>query len=234
MTLLLLFMSAFGTNLFAAIRDDIDRVAQITGNEPSRVAKIAEAVDRKAEARKLARHSEFDAAIRVLAPISRQNGFELDDERAADFTKVGVLILKGDYEIANEIANQLNAEKKLNPDWMSFIEALYKFNATGKKAHLTDYVRGYNSRNPNIIPPKVYDLNYLNRCIRVLEMAGEIDRAIDLVDEYLSPKSLKFHQSENTREGLRLLKEALLRDKQEVKNIYAQELINTTDYFGFV
>jgi hypothetical protein len=36
------------------------------------------------------------------------------------------------------------------------------------------------------------------------------------------------------QEGLKLLKEALLRDKQEGKNIYAQELINTTDYFGFV
>ena len=70
--------------------------------------------------------------------------------------------------------------------------------------------------------------------IRLRETAGEIDEALALVEQYFSKKSLAFHQSTKTREGLKLLKEALLRDKREGANIYAQELINTTDYFGFV
>jgi hypothetical protein len=232
--LLLLLMCGFAITLYAMSGDDIDHVAQITGNKPNRVAQLAEIVDREAEARRLARSGSFDAAVATLTPISRQNGFKMDDERGAEITAVGIYVVKGDYATAHQLTQKMNKEKRLQEEYVAFIKAMYDFDETGNKAVLLEHVKYYNFKNPNITPPIVHDLNYLNRMIRVLEMAGEIDQTLALVDEYLSPKSLKFHQREKTREGFKLLKEALLHDKEEGKNIYAQELINTTDYFGFV
>lgn len=144
------------------------------------------------------------------------------------------MIVSGDFQIAYQLMVDLNNERRLSEDYFHFIKAMADFKAAGDSKFLLTYIELYNSRNQNIIPPKVHDLNYLSRMVRFFEMAGEIDKASALVEEYFSEKSLKFHQRPKTREGFKLLKEALLRDKREGKNIYAQQLINTTDYFGFV
>jgi len=234
-SLVFLFLSCVSPLIgFATDQSQIAKVAQITGVSSSKVAKMAEAIDTMAEARRYARAKNFEKAIQLLSIITTANGFKYDDERFARMTIADVRVLSGDYEKAYEITLELNKERALLDDYLNFMKAMADFSSNKDPGMLLAYIENYNSKNKTVIPPKSYGLNYLSRTVRFFEMAGEIDQALDLVDQYFSEKSLKFHQREKTREGLRLLKEALLRDKREGKNVYAQGLINTTDYFGFV
>jgi hypothetical protein len=219
---------------------EVEQLSRIAGNKPSKISKIAEAMDKEREACRLARGKNFEQAMQILDEITVVNDFDYQSERYARITKIDTMVLKGDYKKAYEIVSKLNAERRMNIDYVAFIKAMSDFEATGESQYLVKYIDQYNERNKNIIPPKVYDLNYLRRTVRLFEMAGEIDQALVLVEQYNAayfPKNgFKKEPSgivKKRREGLKLLKEALLRDKQEGKNIYAQELINTTDYFGF-
>jgi hypothetical protein len=232
--LFIIFMIIAAGIVFAANVVTANQLSEITKNKPSKVAKMSEAIRKMSEACRLARNKNYEQAMRILDEITVKSDFDYEGERYARITQIETMVLKGDYKKAYEIASKLNSERLLNDDYMAFIKALRDFEETKEPRYLLSCIDQYNKRNQNVIPPKVYDLTYLSRTVRLLEMAGEIDRALDLTEQYFSKKSLKFYNSPKTREGFTLLKEALLRDKREGKNIYAQELINTTDYFGLV
>lgn len=229
-----------GPLCFADYQEQATQVSKVTGVAANKVAKMAEAMDKINTAMRHANLKKFEQAFDLLDDITVANGFDFEDERRARMTKAETYILAGNYRAAYDITTESNAVRQLLPEYVDFIKALAYFSDNKDPKVLLNYIELYNSKNKNIIPPKVYNSNYLTRMVRLYEMEGEIDEALKLVDNfqnhYSSKKMLK-HQNaiiKRKREGLKLLEEALLRDKQDGKNIYAQEFINTTNYFGFV
>jgi hypothetical protein len=229
-----------GPLCFADYQEQAAQVSKVTGVATNNVAKMAEAMDKWRTAMKLAQAKQYDEAFTLLDEITVKNGFDYENERQAKITKIETMILAGDFAEAYRTALELNEERALLEEYLGFIKAMADFSANKDSKNLLNYIELFNSKNKNIIPPKVYNSNYLSRMVRLYEMAGEIDKALRLVRDFQSyyfSKKMLSHQNaiiNRKREGLELLEEALLRDKQENKNIYAQEFINTTDYFGFV
>ena len=174
----------FPSQFIYADQSEVDQVSKITGNEPGRVAKLAEAMERKAQARSLARSKQFIEAIKSIEPISRQNGFSVDDERGARITAIDISVIKGDYEAAHGVLTELNSQKPLNDDYVNFVRAMYDFDKTRKANILLNFISDYKKRNKNIVPPKTFDLTYLSRTVRLFEMANEINQALELVEQY--------------------------------------------------
>lgn len=238
MILSLFFISRYA---YAVDQKQVEQVTNITGIQPGRVAKMAEAIEKMDQAVRLAIAKKFGRALAVLDEITTSNGFLYDDDRGARITKIDVFIHQGNYAKAKDVMEKLNSERLLDENFVAYVRALDEFSRTKDPEVLLLCVEDYKKTNPNIIPPQTHDFAYLARTVRLFEMANEIDQALALVEQYFVvyfPKDgFKREPSgivKKQQEGLLLLKESLLRDKEESKNIYAQELINTTDYFGFV
>lgn len=221
-------------NVLAVDQEAVNQVSRITGVEQSRMSKIVELSDTLALAADYSRQNKYNEAVSVVDKISLENGYALDDVRRAQITLFLIHKRAGRYEEARSLAGSLVQKSWLIQEAYDEANALFTFQKTRDKKPINQFLDEYYKKNKKILPPKVHDLSMLAIIIRLRETAGEIDQSLELVEEYLSKKSLKFHQSQKTREGLNLLKEALLRDKRDGKNIYGQDLINRTDYFGFV
>ena len=242
--LFFIMMVLFVPTAFSDGQDEVSQVARITGVSPSRVAKIKESSDKGVFAFDLVRKKQFDQAYAVLKTIAYENGFRKVDVEGAIYQIALSYKIAGDYQRSYETLQNLS-----NLGWSNStlenhfreLKAIMDFQTSSDKKPVLDFVEWFKSQNKPFFPPKGFELDRLARVIRPLEMANEIDRALELVEQYhavyFPKKGFKKEPSsivKRRQEGLKLLKEALLRDKQEGKNIYAQELINTTDYFGFV
>lgn len=222
---------------FATDSDQVGQVSHITGIAPNRIAKMKENFVKCAQATDLIREKKFDEGFAILQAITYQNGFEKIEVEGALFDLAIGYKIAGQYELALKTFQNLSSrgwKKSTLESYFAEVKAIIDFKANGDKKPILDFVDWFKGQNKPFFPPKGFELDRLARVIRLLEMTGEIDSALELVEQYFSEKSLAWHTDQKTRTGLALLKQALLRDKQENKNIYAQELINTTDYFGFV
>ena len=234
----------FVPTAFSDGQDEVSQVARITGVSPSRVAKIKEGSDKGVFAFDLVRKKQFDQAYAVLKTITYENGFRKVDVEGAIYQIALSYKIAGEYQYSYETLQKLSElgwSKSTLEDDLLEVKTIIDFQANGDKKPVLDFVEWFKSQNEPFFPPKGFELDRLARVVRLLEMANEIDRALELVEQYHAvyfPKQgFKKEPSgivKRRQEGLKLLKEALLRDKRENKNIYAQELINTTDYFGFV
>lgn len=243
--LTLIFAIVFSVSAYSVDKEGVNQVSRMTRLPAGRVAKMAESIEKKEEATGLIRRRMFKEGYALLESITVENGFS---KRSAD----GALYyLSRSYKIAGDYKRSLEILKKMaNNDegWKRTFanddiaegEAIVYFEKSGDKARILKFIESIKKDKKNLLPPKGFELEYFARIIRLYEMIGDVDQAQELTAKYLShyfsPEMMKLSNGilEDRRAGLQLLKEALLRDKQEGKNIYAQELINTTDYFGFV
>jgi tetratricopeptide (TPR) repeat protein len=225
----------------AAGRSQIDQVSEITGIEHNRVAQLVELQDAVSRAAIYSRAGKYDEAVSEVKKISSGAGFKEDDVKRAKVTLFQIHKRAGHYEEAREVGEDLMRYHPIYELRHDEARALLSCQqGSCDRELIRRFVEDYYEWKKGGLPPKGHDLMALAVLIRLYEAAGDIDQAFELVekyhDHYFSRRILK-HQNNiinNKRKGLKLLKEALLRDKAEVKNHYAQELINTTDYFGFV
>lgn len=219
----------------------ISELAKATGLKESRISKIAQLSYSLEEAVHLALSGQTDRALVKVSEINLNSGFKVDDVKQAKSTKYNILKRAGRYEEALIVGRWLS---DYHPNFKVREEeasALLTYQKSGDSKVIHIFLEGYFKNNKKILPPKGHDLTMLAIIVRMYETVGDIDQALVWVEKYIKvyfPKKgfdkepsgiVKKHQ-----QGLRLLKQALLRDKAESKNIYAQGLINTTEYFGFV
>lgn len=225
---------------FCSLDESVSEVSKITGVKAGRVAKIAQLSYTLEEALKLALSGKTDEALLKASEISINTGFKADDVKQAKSTKFQILKRAYRYNDALAIGKELS---DYHPNFRIREEearALAGYQSKREKQVIYNFLDLFLKKNEKLLPPRVHNLNTLAIIIRMYETMGDIDEALVWVEKYRSyyfPKKEKKKPSgvsQKKREGLNLLKEALLRDKAEGKNTYAQELINTTDYFGFV
>lgn len=220
---------------YASDLEKTQQINSITRVGESRVSKIIELQEILTSAANLSRKGEYEKAVNLVSKVAAGSGFQRNDIKSAMVNLVQIHKRAAHYEEASIVAKDLiQYHPVFNTD---YYEASYLLSCQREAcdSELFDkFIKSFYKEKEVILPPKGHDLMSLAILVRVYEVSNQIDKALGLVDDYLSKKSFKFHQRARTREGLKLLKEALLRDKREGKNVYAQELINTTDYFGFV
>ena len=230
-------------NVQAADNETVTQLSRITGGDKTRVAKIVEAHEIKTIARSLSSEGKYADAVAEINKVIENPGYLEDDRTLAKVTLFEI------HKRAKNYADAANVMREMIPIHrtykMRYDEAMILLSCQqGKCDHrlMEQFISDYYAVNDAALPPKGNNTLFLAVPVRVYEAAGKIDRALDLVEKYYQlyfpngkpPKKKLSDIGERKREGVILLKEALLRDKKEAKNIYAQELINTTDYFGFV
>lgn len=228
--------------LFAIENDAADQISKMTGVPKARTSKIIEQSYILERARKYAREGNIDAAVSEIKKVSLESGFSAQDVKEANINLFDAYKRAGMYRDAEKVAEILIQSSNFFETWLEEARALAVFQETNDRKLIDSFLSAYFERNKKLLPPKAYDLSMLAIIVRMYETIDEINEALAWAEKYYqlyfpNGKPLKKELSgvgKKRREGIVLLKEALLRDKAENKNIYAQELINTTEYFGFV
>lgn len=231
----LLFIFVMLSPVYAVNRETVNQIDGITKVGENRVSKIVELREILTSAADLSRNGEYQKAVDLVNKITAETGFQRNDIKSSKVTLFQIHKRASNYKEAVLVGEDLT---QYHPVFnLRYQEANYLLSCQRGACNETffdEFMKGFYKEKEVILPPKGHDLMSLAILVRIYEVSNQIEKALGLVEEYFSEESLKFHKRQKTREGLKLLKEALLRDKREGKNIYAQQLINTTDYFGFV
>lgn len=237
----LLFLCLLNTNIYAIEQETVSQLSQMTGVKQNRTAKIVELHETLTSASSLSRAGKYEDAVSQAEKITAETGFNADDIKQAKATLFEIHKRAGNYEMAVEVGKELVRYHPVFNLWRDEATVLLSCQQDKCDQQLIDqFIKEFYKEKKVVLPPNGHDLMALAVLVRVYEVANKIDQAFELVNKYhgyyFSKKMLQYQNAiiNRQREGLELLKQALDRDEQENKNIYAQELINTTDYFGFV